>query len=244
MVFSIVFYFLLPIGAAYFQDSTRSRCGAPVNVGLLFALSEFMVAWGIAFIYSRRANSEFDAMASELIRDADRRSGGQPSEARVICAALVVGCGGCCGTSRHRPLAQGAVADKWRWLTFVVFGVIIAVHDVRYVPCRQAREERSRLLHGGRRRVRPAERLGDRRRLSVGGVVSRHRGADLALRLRRFHVLGRLARRVHHRAARDRGAVPQHRQVHAGRYPRLSEQSARDARSSARFRSSPCRRST
>ena len=29
--------------------------------------------------------------------------------------------------SRHRPLAQGAVADKWRWLTFLVFGVIIAI---------------------------------------------------------------------------------------------------------------------
>ena len=43
--------------------------------GLLFALSEFIVAWGIAFIYSRRANSEFDAMASELIRDAEKIGG-------------------------------------------------------------------------------------------------------------------------------------------------------------------------
>src|SRR6478672_5923218 len=75
MVFSIVYYFLLPIGAAYFQDLFRIRVWGPVNVGLLFALSEFIVAWGIAFIYSRRANSEFDAMAGELIRDAEKIGG-------------------------------------------------------------------------------------------------------------------------------------------------------------------------
>jgi len=75
MVFSIVYYFLLPIGAAYFQDIYKIKVWGPVNVGLLFALSEFIVAWGIAFIYSRRANSEFDAMASELIRDAEKIGG-------------------------------------------------------------------------------------------------------------------------------------------------------------------------
>jgi len=75
MVFSIVYYFLLPIGAAYFQDLYKIKVWGPVNVGLLFALSEFIVAWGIAFIYSRRANSEFDAMAGELIRDAEKIGG-------------------------------------------------------------------------------------------------------------------------------------------------------------------------
>ncbi len=72
MVFSIVYYFLLPIGAAYFQDLYKIKVWGPVNVGLLFALSEFIVAWGIAFVYSRRANTEFDAMAAELIRDAEK----------------------------------------------------------------------------------------------------------------------------------------------------------------------------
>jgi uncharacterized membrane protein (DUF485 family) len=75
MVFSIVYYFLLPIGAAYFQDLFKVKVWGPVNVGLLFALSEFIVAWGIAFIYSRRANTEFDAMAAELIRDAEKIGG-------------------------------------------------------------------------------------------------------------------------------------------------------------------------
>ncbi len=77
MVFSIAFYFLLPIGAAYFQDLFKVRVWGPVNVGLLFALSEFVVAWGIAFWYSRRANAEFDAMAAELVRSAEKIGGGR-----------------------------------------------------------------------------------------------------------------------------------------------------------------------
>ena len=39
MVFSMVYYFLLPIGAAYFQDLFRIKVWGPVNVGILFALS-------------------------------------------------------------------------------------------------------------------------------------------------------------------------------------------------------------
>ncbi len=68
MVFSIVYYFLLPIGAGYFPQLFHIKVWGPVNVGILFALSEFIVAWGIAWIYARRANSEFDAMASEINR--------------------------------------------------------------------------------------------------------------------------------------------------------------------------------
>ena len=75
MVFSVAYYFLLPIGAAYFPGLFGIRAWGPVNVGLLFALSEFVVAWGIAFHYSRRANAEFDTMAAELIRDAEKIGG-------------------------------------------------------------------------------------------------------------------------------------------------------------------------
>ena len=75
MVFSLVYYFLLPIGAAYFQDIYKIKVWGPVNVGLLFALSEFVVAWGIAYYYARRANAEFDPMAAELVRDAEKMMG-------------------------------------------------------------------------------------------------------------------------------------------------------------------------
>jgi uncharacterized membrane protein (DUF485 family) len=71
MIFSIVYYFLLPIGAAYFPGLFAKKIFGPVNFGILFALSEFIVAWGIAAFYTVKAK-EFDAMAAELIRDADK----------------------------------------------------------------------------------------------------------------------------------------------------------------------------
>lgn len=70
MIVSMVYYFLLPIGTAYFQDFFKIKIWGPFNVGLLFALSQFAVAWVIAAIYARRANTEFDAMAKEIIHDA------------------------------------------------------------------------------------------------------------------------------------------------------------------------------
>lgn len=71
MIFSIVYYFLLPIGAAYYQELFKTKVWGVVNFGLLFALSEFAVAWGLAFIYSKKANGQFDAMAQEIINDVD-----------------------------------------------------------------------------------------------------------------------------------------------------------------------------
>ena len=72
MIFSTVYYFLLPIGAAYFQDLFKVKVWGVVNVGILFALSEFIVAWTITFVYSKKANAEFDSMAQEIINDAHK----------------------------------------------------------------------------------------------------------------------------------------------------------------------------
>lgn len=74
MVFSVIYYFLLPVGAAYFQEIFKVKVFGPINVGLLFALSEFIVAWGIAFYYSKRANTEFDAMARELTAEFEKKA--------------------------------------------------------------------------------------------------------------------------------------------------------------------------
>lgn len=70
MILSMVYYFALPIGTAYFQDIFKIKIWGSFNVGLLFALSQFVVAWVIAYVYARRANTEFDAMAQEIINDA------------------------------------------------------------------------------------------------------------------------------------------------------------------------------
>ncbi len=71
MIFSIIYYFLLPIGAAYYPELFKIKIWGPMNFGILFALSEFVVAWSIAFIYTRRANRDFDEMAAEIVRDAN-----------------------------------------------------------------------------------------------------------------------------------------------------------------------------
>ena len=70
MFVSIVYYFLLPIGAAYYPELFKIKVWGPMNVGILFALSEFVVAWTIAAVYARRANRDFDAMAAEIVNDA------------------------------------------------------------------------------------------------------------------------------------------------------------------------------
>jgi len=69
MIVSAVYYFLLPVGAAYYQDLFKIKVWGVINVGLLFALSEFVVAWGIALIYSRRAGKEFDQLAAQIAAD-------------------------------------------------------------------------------------------------------------------------------------------------------------------------------
>jgi len=75
MVFAVFFYFLLPIGAAYFQSLYSVKVWGVVNFGLLFALSQFVVAWGIAIYYSRVANRDFDRMAREIAADFETQGG-------------------------------------------------------------------------------------------------------------------------------------------------------------------------
>lgn len=71
MVFSLFFYFLLPLGAAYFTDLFKMKIFGVVNFGILFALFQFVVAWGTAYYYTVKAK-KFDAMAAELVRDAEK----------------------------------------------------------------------------------------------------------------------------------------------------------------------------
>ncbi len=75
MAISVLYYFLLPVGAAYYQDIFKVKVWGVINVGLLFALSEFVVAWAIAVFYSRLANREFDTLAAEIAADYTKRAG-------------------------------------------------------------------------------------------------------------------------------------------------------------------------
>src|SRR3954467_5390058 len=75
----IVYYFLLPISVGYFPAFMDKRIG-PVNLAYLFALSQFFVAWAIAFLYVKAAR-RFDEFGSRIMnhldkREADRLKGG------------------------------------------------------------------------------------------------------------------------------------------------------------------------
>ena len=70
MLFALIYFFCLPIATAYFQDILKVKIWGVINVGILFALSQFIVAWCIAAIYAKRANTEFDVRAKALIADA------------------------------------------------------------------------------------------------------------------------------------------------------------------------------
>ena len=70
---SIAYFFLLPVGAAWFPGLFRIKVAGAVNVGILFALSEFVVAWSVAAIYTRRANREFDDLAESINREITAR---------------------------------------------------------------------------------------------------------------------------------------------------------------------------
>ena len=69
MLFAMVYFFLLPIAAAYFQEVLKIKVWGVVNIGLLFALSQFVVAWSVAAIYTKRANAEFDDRVNVLTND-------------------------------------------------------------------------------------------------------------------------------------------------------------------------------
>jgi uncharacterized membrane protein (DUF485 family) len=71
MALSVVYYFLLPIGAAYCPALFRTKVWGAINFGILFALSEFVLAWVIAYVYYWRASRKFDPMAQELARAAE-----------------------------------------------------------------------------------------------------------------------------------------------------------------------------
>jgi len=74
MAFSVVYYFALPIGAAYLTDLFKVKVWGVINFGYLFALSEFVVAWLIAYVYARKAR-DYDAMAEELANEVYRSGG-------------------------------------------------------------------------------------------------------------------------------------------------------------------------
>ena len=70
--FFIVYYFALPVLVGYFPGFMSRRVLGPLNIAYVFALSQFGMAWTIAWLYVRAAG-RFDKLALELKKDGESR---------------------------------------------------------------------------------------------------------------------------------------------------------------------------
>jgi uncharacterized membrane protein (DUF485 family) len=71
-IFFLVYYFLLPLGNGLAPDFMKTKVFGEVNIAYLFALSEFVMAWVLAWLYIRKANTVFDALAAKVRARAGR----------------------------------------------------------------------------------------------------------------------------------------------------------------------------
>ena len=65
-IFFLVYYFLLPLGNGIAPDLMKTKVFGEVNIAYLFALSEFVMAWVLAYLYIRKANTVFDTLAAKV----------------------------------------------------------------------------------------------------------------------------------------------------------------------------------
>ena len=65
-IFFVAYYFALPVLVGYFPDLMRKPVLGVVNAAYLFALSQFFVAWLLAWLYVRAA-SRFDHLAKRIL---------------------------------------------------------------------------------------------------------------------------------------------------------------------------------
>src|SRR6266702_4137917 len=64
-----VYYFSLPILSGYFPGLFKIKMVVVINFGYLFILSQDVMTFCVAIIYTRMANTEFDRMNAELLKD-------------------------------------------------------------------------------------------------------------------------------------------------------------------------------
>jgi|SRR5688572_4133557 len=65
-IFFIVYYFSLPLLVGYAPQLMARKVLGVINVAYLFALSQFLMAWIVAWLYVRAA-ARFDRMARDVV---------------------------------------------------------------------------------------------------------------------------------------------------------------------------------
>lgn len=66
---SSVYYFLLPVLSGYFPDLFKIKMIGVINFGYLFILSQYVMTFCVAVVSTRMANTEFDRLTDELVKE-------------------------------------------------------------------------------------------------------------------------------------------------------------------------------
>ena len=69
-VFFLAYYFALPLSNGLFPNVMRTEIIGHINLAYFFALSQFIVAWVLAYFYIRQATRVFDPLAEKVRRRA------------------------------------------------------------------------------------------------------------------------------------------------------------------------------
>ena len=71
-VFFLAYYFALPLSNGLFPSVMRTELIGHINLAYVFALSQFVMAWLLAFFYIRQATRVFDPLAEKVRQRAGR----------------------------------------------------------------------------------------------------------------------------------------------------------------------------
>jgi uncharacterized membrane protein (DUF485 family) len=73
-IFFLLYFVLLYVLAGYAPNLMSMRVLGTINLGYLFALSQFVVGWIIAWLYLR-ASAKFDSLIKDILEDSPRQRG-------------------------------------------------------------------------------------------------------------------------------------------------------------------------
>ena len=75
VAFFLIYYFALPLGNGLAPELMRTNVIGHINIAYLFAVSEFIMAWALAYVYIARAGKVFDQLADAVRK---RAKAGRP----------------------------------------------------------------------------------------------------------------------------------------------------------------------
>ena len=73
-IFFLLYYFALPVLVGFFPDTMDTRLFSGFSVAYLFALSQFFMAWILAFIYLLAFAPKIDQMVKNIVRMVESRN--------------------------------------------------------------------------------------------------------------------------------------------------------------------------